>query len=267
MPKTNLKILKVDTTSNYHRVRFVDPETVTDCKVPAWAITVAESVSKDAKVTMCQKDGGWGVQSVLITKKFHDKAEARRLALKIAQKIEGSDKKVPKKWAGGNLEGPSHSEGGITVEMEGGEGVLMVEVMNDPEVRTYMGTNREIANMMQLNHGGNPMMEKGGVLNYRISEGYDHKNNYPLYHVSGIDNEYVGEWHTKKSDAKKELDSLIMAGGGTITPYKEVSASQKKSIEEVLTLPQYSNLNTMEAGILFSKFRDYENLEVIEGEP
>ncbi len=181
MPKTSLKILGVDPTKNYYRVRFMDPATVKDCKVPAWAMTVAESVSKGAKVTMCVKEG-WGVQSVLIPKKFHTIADARRLALRITQKIERSDKEVPKAWAGGNLEGPSHDEGGITVEMEGGEGVLMVEVMNDPIEKIYTGTNREIVHQMQLEHGGNPMMKNGGSvkpaeawieLSYKDKDGID----------------------------------------------------------------------------------------------
>jgi hypothetical protein len=48
----------------------------------------------------------------------------------------------------------------------------------------------------------------GGVessLDYKIIEGYDHYNNYPLYQVVGKDNDYIGEYHTDIKDAKKEL--------------------------------------------------------------
>lgn len=62
-------------------------------------------------------------------------------------------------------------------------------------------------------------MEK--VMTYRVSEGKDHKNNKPLFQVIGIDNEYVGEWHTDRGDAKKELKDLegsssTYAGEGTV---------------------------------------------------
>jgi hypothetical protein len=44
---------------------------------------------------------------------------------------------------------------------------------------------------------------------YRIVEGWDHYSNKPLYHVTGITNDYVGEWHTLKRDAQAELKGLL----------------------------------------------------------
>lgn len=46
------------------------------------------------------------------------------------------------------------------------------------------------------------------VLKYKVVEGYDHFNGYPLYHVVGIDNEFCGEWHTSFCDAHSEMKSL-----------------------------------------------------------
>jgi translation initiation factor 1 (eIF-1/SUI1) len=66
---------------------------------------------------------------------------------------------------------------------------------------------------------------KGGLINmkYKIFEGYDHFNNKPLYKVT--DNEdYEGEWHSSRADAKEELDSLInsekMATGGPVDVFQ-----------------------------------------------
>lgn len=42
---------------------------------------------------------------------------------------------------------------------------------------------------------------------YEIVEGYNHYKNIPLYRVTDRD-EYVGEWHSNKSDAEKELFGL-----------------------------------------------------------
>jgi hypothetical protein len=59
--------------------------------------------------------------------------------------------------------------------------------------------------------------------NYKIFEGYDHFNGKPLYKVVGATTEtedYIGEWHTNKSDAERELSSLNlkMAKGGEVDP-------------------------------------------------
>jgi len=54
------------------------------------------------------------------------------------------------------------------------------------------------------------IFEEGGTttMSYDIFEGYDHKNNISLYQVTGKNNEYIGEWHTSKADAEKELNDL-----------------------------------------------------------
>jgi hypothetical protein len=54
-------------------------------------------------------------------------------------------------------------------------------------------------------------LEKGGKIKeeYYIFEGLDHRNQIPLYRVSGRDNEYLGEWHMDKSVAQEELDRLL----------------------------------------------------------
>ena len=51
--------------------------------------------------------------------------------------------------------------------------------------------------------------ESGGSIskNYEIVEGYDHYKNIPLYRVTDRD-EYVGEWHSNRSDAEKELSGF-----------------------------------------------------------
>ena len=89
MPKAKkITIIKVHEDVNFYRIRFESPKGVEMCAVPAWAMEVAESVSTGAKVTTCKKDNKWFVQNVLITKKFHSEAEARRLAIRIVEKIE-----------------------------------------------------------------------------------------------------------------------------------------------------------------------------------
>ncbi len=162
MKPQKFKIAYVTPTKNFYRVVFADSLDATVCRTPSWALGISESISKGSQVVMCIFKGEWRISSVLITRKFHDTNDARRLALRIAKKIRETDKKVPKKWAGGSIEGPSHDEGGVTLELQGGEGVLMREVMMDMEPKIYSGTNREIVHQMQREHGGNPMMEYGG---------------------------------------------------------------------------------------------------------
>ena len=69
----------------------------------------------------------------------------------------------------------------------------------------------------------------GGVeSDYYIFEGVDNLNGKPLYRVessSESENEYVGEWHTDKSDAEKELKSFY-AGGGVVI-YKETDLNRR----------------------------------------
>lgn len=53
------------------------------------------------------------------------------------------------------------------------------------------------------------LFENGGSTSstYKIVEGFDHYKQVPLYRVTDSD-EYVGEWHTNKEDAEKELTEL-----------------------------------------------------------
>jgi len=75
----------------------------------------------------------------------------------------------------------------------------------------------------------------GGVessLDYKIIEGYDHYNNYPLYQVVGKDNDYIGEYHTDIKDAKKELkefENEKFNNGGGVTDL----GYNYKSVEEI----------------------------------
>lgn len=40
---------------------------------------------------------------------------------------------------------------------------------------------------------------------YKVVEGFDHYNGKRIYHVVGVNNNYVGEWHTSKASAQREL--------------------------------------------------------------
>jgi DNA repair protein RadC len=66
--------------------------------------------------------------------------------------------------------------------------------------------------------GGSLSFERGGSV-YRIVEGYDHYKGMPLYQVIG-DNDYVGEYHTDRKDAEKELQELIGGVGENIKSYR-----------------------------------------------
>ena len=44
---------------------------------------------------------------------------------------------------------------------------------------------------------------------YKIRQAFDHFNSLPLFYVAGINNEYFGEYHENKKDAKKELNELL----------------------------------------------------------
>lgn len=61
-------------------------------------------------------------------------------------------------------------------------------------------------------HYSENFSDGGGIhtdnMKYKIFEGRDHNKDIPLYQVVGVDNEYVGEWHTSKQDAEKELSKL-----------------------------------------------------------
>lgn len=57
-------------------------------------------------------------------------------------------------------------------------------------------------------HNVNIRVISGLKLKYKIFQGYDWKNAKYIYHVIGINNDYVGEWHSTKKEAQKELRSL-----------------------------------------------------------
>jgi len=79
----------VDKKGKYYHIRFRQPHRFTKIRIPNWAERVANSVSKNAQVKMGKtKAGNWLVQSVMITLKYHDGWDARRLAKKVVEKIE-----------------------------------------------------------------------------------------------------------------------------------------------------------------------------------
>lgn len=84
------KLPAVDETPTFFRVRMRQPRRFVTHRVPAWAMTVSESISKGSKVTMGQrKDGTWAVQSVMIRKGAgKTKRTAKSLAIRIRNKIE-----------------------------------------------------------------------------------------------------------------------------------------------------------------------------------
>jgi hypothetical protein len=44
---------------------------------------------------------------------------------------------------------------------------------------------------------------------YKVIQGFDHHNSKPLWQVVGIDNEFIGEWHTHLPSASHELSRTI----------------------------------------------------------
>jgi len=52
---------------------------------------------------------------------------------------------------GGMLYGPSHSQGGIPIEAEGGEFIIRKDAIANDAVRTYTGTNKQIAEQINKN--------------------------------------------------------------------------------------------------------------------
>ena len=46
-------------------------------------------------------------------------------------------------------------------------------------------------------------------MTYTIFKGYDHFNDYNLFRVYGLNNDYVGEWHTNETEAIQEMNDLI----------------------------------------------------------
>lgn len=45
-------------------------------------------------------------------------------------------------------------------------------------------------------------------MKYRIFQGWDWINSCTLFQVTGINNDYVGEWHAMRSDAENEMSQL-----------------------------------------------------------
>jgi hypothetical protein len=79
----------------------------------------------------------------------------------------------------------------------------------------YMEQINEEAKELKKGKKKNPQSRKtyewtddGKPGRYKVVEGFDHYNDKPLYHVTGVNNDYVGEWHTSKASAKRELDGL-----------------------------------------------------------
>ena len=52
---------------------------------------------------------------------------------------------------GGMLYGPSHDEGGIPIEAEGGEFIIRKDAIKNNKVRTFTGTNKQIAEQINKN--------------------------------------------------------------------------------------------------------------------
>lgn len=50
-------------------------------------------------------------------------------------------------------------------------------------------------------------------MHYRIFPGFDHLNQRDLWHVTGTDNDFVGDWHRFKDDADNELAALLEHDG------------------------------------------------------
>jgi len=76
--------------------------------------------------------------------------------------------------------------------------------------------NSHIVNLDKGERFGN-----GGMTseNYKIVKGQDHYNNKPLFQVVGIENDYVGEWHSTMASAQNELKSMNSskyASGGIV---------------------------------------------------
>jgi len=93
------------------------------------------------------------------------------------------------------------------------------------------GTYSKSSKWMSQNSVSKTKKEKysdGGTtkLSYKIVEGYDHLKGKPLFHVVGVDNDYVGEYHMTKAEAESEMKSLngtkFGRGGSTDNPKKPI---------------------------------------------
>lgn len=74
---------------------------------------------------------------------------------------------------GGLVAGLPHNQGGVKavlvdngapLEVEKNEVVVTKPAVLDPSQHQYQGTNKEVLNEMNTAAGGNPILEKGGVI-------------------------------------------------------------------------------------------------------
>ena len=63
-----------------------------------------------------------------------------------------------------------------------------------------------------LSNTSTPNIKRTKVLNtYRVVKGHDHFNQIPLYQCVGVNNDYVGEWHTNEIIAHREETHLRLS--------------------------------------------------------
>ena len=196
--------------------------------------------------------------------------ESKRMA---NQEIEESRMHIEE--AMGQLDGESMATGGMITKVK-------IKVPSKPEpiyatLKGYEGS-RVITNEGEFDRkavlkefqvpehafmarGGNVKsnnMEHGGEV-YHIFEGFDHYKQKPLYQVTSgpeNENEYVGEWHTNRADAEKELADLnknkSMAQGGKtgIRKLKEAIIEwQEGPTNRTVENKSYDNWEELEAQV------------------
>ncbi len=101
------------------------------------------------------------------------------------------------------------------------------EITDDEFTISYKENNKTLILNLKTDDFSIQKFNNGGGVksDYYIFEGVDNLNGNPLYRVESTsenENEYVGEWHTDKSDAEKELKSLenkFSDGGGVSVGY------------------------------------------------
>ena len=84
--------LKTSAFGTYWRIELHPDVGMVAHATPGWATRVAESVYPGAKVTTAQKkDGTWISQSILVPSKGLTEAEARKIVVKIADKLKACE--------------------------------------------------------------------------------------------------------------------------------------------------------------------------------
>ena len=91
---------KADATANYYRVRFRDPKSFSNFRVPEWASRAANTIGRKyydvrgSKITMGQDmQGSWSIQSVMIPRNNYVSPEdALRIANHIQDRLEREGK-------------------------------------------------------------------------------------------------------------------------------------------------------------------------------